>query len=122
MDFLTKNGLFIFDQLKSHCKDKLKMMEIDFLELGMLANAFDMYAANAKFCRDNGQTYEMTTKTGKYPMIRPEYNIMKDCYEKILKHSGKFGLNPGDRDRIFKSMKEDKKKKGFDLTGGMKAA
>lgn len=116
MDFLTKNGLLIFQQLKKHCAAKLKMMDIDDLELGMLANAFDTYASNAKYCRDNGQTYEMQTKTGVYPMVRPEYNIMKNEYAQILKHSGKFGLNPGDRDKIFKSLTKDKdKKKGFDL-------
>lgn len=119
MDFLSENGEKIFKALKQHCK-ALKMMEADDYELRMLANAFDKYEKNALFCRDNGDTYEMATKTGTYPMIRPEYNVMKDSYEKILKHSGKFGLNPGDRDKIFKGLKEKEKKKGFDT--GMKVA
>jgi phage terminase small subunit len=120
MDFLTENGIFIFQQIKKHCQSKLKLMDVDDLELGMLANSFDVYATNAKYCRDNGQTYEMKTKTGTYPMVRPEYNIMKNEYGNILKHSGKFGLNPGDRDKIFKGLKEKEKKKGFDT--GMKVA
>ena len=123
MDFLTENGLFIFEQIKSQCKDKLKLFDLDDLEMGMLANSFDIYATNAKFCRDNGQTYEMKTKTGIYPMVRPEYNIMKNEYAQILKHSGKFGLNPSDRDKLFsKALEKDKGKKGFDLTGKMKIA
>jgi len=120
MNFLSDNGEKIFKALKTHCKS-LKMMDADDYELRMLANAFDKYEKNALFCRDSGDTYEMATKTGSYPMIRPEYNVMKDSYEKILKHSGKFGLNPGDRDKIFKGLKEDKKKKGFD-TDNMKIA
>lgn len=60
----------------------------------------------------------MPTKTGTYPMIRPEYNVMKNEYAQILKHSAKFGLNPGDRAKIFNMKKKDEgKKKGFDLTG-----
>lgn len=123
MDFLSENGLLIFEQIKQYCKSKLNLMEIDDLELGMLANSFDTYAVNAKFCKDNGQTYDMPTKTGVYPMVRPEYNIMKNEYGNILKHSGKFGLNPGDRDKIFKGLKDDKgKKKGFDTDNKMKVA
>ena len=56
-------------------------------------------------------------------MVRPEYNIMKNEYAQILKHSGKFGLNPSDRDKLFsKALEKDKGKKGFDLTGKMKIA
>lgn len=115
MDFLTENGLLIFKELKKHCEKQLKMMDIDELELRMLANSFDKYAINAKFCKDHGDTFEMPTKTGTYPMIRPEYNVMKNEYSQILTHSGKFGLNPGDRAKIFKKVKlEEAKKKGFD--------
>lgn len=123
MDFLTENGLFVLEQIKKHCGSKMNMLDIDFLELGMLANSFDIYATNAKYCRDNGQTYQMKTKTGIYPMVRPEYNIMKNEYQNILKHSGKFGLNPGDREKIFKKMEKDPKKKtGFNTDSKMKVA
>lgn len=115
MDFLSDTGKMVFAELEKHCKAKLKMFDVDRFELEMLANCFDKYATNARFCRDNGDCYMMQTKTGEYPMIRPEYNVMKNEYGNILKHAGKFGLNPGDRDKIFKKMKEEKGKKGFNL-------
>lgn len=87
------------------------METIDYLELSMLADAFVNFFEAAKFCRENGNTFEMPTKTGVYPMIRPEYNVKKNEYTNILKHSGKFGLNPGDRERIFKSLGAGKPKK-----------
>lgn len=118
MDFLSKEGKLIFDELQKHCDAKMKMMDVDRFELQMLANSFDKYIRNAKYCRDNGDCYMMETKTGEYPMIRPEYNVMKNEYAQIIKHSGKFGLNPGDREKIFKKMGEGKEKKGFDT--GMK--
>jgi P27 family predicted phage terminase small subunit len=76
----------------------------------MLANSFDVYSQNATYCKENGTTFEMPTKTGTYPMIRPEYNVMKNEYSNILKHSSKFGLNPADRSKIFGMKKKEKKK------------
>ncbi len=90
------------------------MFNIDEYELSMVANCFDKYAVNAAYCQENGDIYEMETKTGTYPMIRPQYNVMKDCHDKIMKHGGKFGLNPGDRSKIFKKLDQGKKKKAFD--------
>lgn len=115
MDYLTKNGLLIFKELEKHCKDKMKMFDVDRFELQMLANSFDMYSVNAELCNRDGVSMTIVTeKGGMYSQIRPEYTVMKNEYGNILKHSGKFGLNPGDRDKIFKGLKEDKKKKGFD--------
>ena len=121
MDFLTKNGLLILKEIEKHCKEKLKMVEADKFEMAMLANSFDLYADNARVCNEEGVSMEIVTeKGGVYRQIRPEYTVMKNEYGNILKHSGKFGLNPGDRDKIFKGLKEDKKKKGFDLDSKMK--
>ena len=87
----------------------------------MLANSFDLYAVNADLCNKEGVSMTITTeKGGVYSQIRPEYTVMKNEYGNILKHAGKFGLNPGDRDKIFKGLKEKEKKKGFDT--GMKVA
>jgi phage terminase small subunit len=124
MDFLNYEGRKIFKELDKHCREKLKMMDVDSFELSMLANSFCLYAESAKYCNDNGVKLTfITEKGGEYEQIRPEYTVMKTEYQNILKHSGKFGLNPADRDRIFKSLKDDKKKKGFDLTGkNMKVA
>jgi phage terminase small subunit len=123
MDFLNYEGLKIFKELDKHCREKLKMMDVDSFELSMLANSFCLYAESAKYCNDNGVKLTfITEKGGEYEQIRPEYTVMKTEYQNILKHSGKFGLNPADRDRIFKSLKDDKKKKGFDLSGKMKIA
>jgi len=90
------------------------MVDADKFEMAMLANSFDLYSENAKVCNEEGVSMEIITeKGGVYRQIRPEYTVMKNEYGNILKHSGKFGLNPGDRDKIFKGLKEEKKKKGF---------
>jgi len=96
---------------------RMKMEATDEYELAVLADTFETYATNAQFCKQNGKVYDMPTKTGTYPMIRPEYTIMNKAQAHILKHAGKFGLNPGDRDKIgAKAMKEpEKKKEGFNL-------
>jgi P27 family predicted phage terminase small subunit len=121
MEYLTKNGLLIFKELEKHCREKLKMFEVDRFELQMLANSFDLYSTNAELCNRDGVSMTITTeKGGIYSQIRPEYTVMKNEYGNILKHAGKFGLNPGDRDKIFKKLKEEKVKKGFNT--GMKAA
>lgn len=123
MDFLSENGLLVFKSLQKHCTAKLKGFDVDEHELRMLAKSFELYAKHAKYCLDNGETYDMITKTGVYPMVRPEYTIMNKEYQNILKHGAKFGLNPGDREKIFKGLKDEKKgKKGFDLGGKMKVA
>jgi phage terminase small subunit len=142
MNFLSENGKKIYAELKKHCSEKLRMFDVDHFELEMLANSFDLYAKSAMFCRDYGISMTFgakdinpededdldedekqsvkASKGGPYQQIRPEYTVMKNEYQNILKHGAKFGLNPGDRDKIFKGLKEDKKKKGFNT--GMKAA
>jgi phage terminase small subunit len=124
MEYLTKNGLLIFQELEKHCKEKMKMFAVDRFELQMLANSFDMYSVNAELCNRDGVSMTIVTeKGGMYSQIRPEYTVMKNEYGNILKHSGKFGLNPGDRDKIFKGLKDEgKKKKGFDTGDKMKVA
>src|SRR5688572_12982480 len=106
--FLNGAGRLIFDALMDHCKSKLKMEGVDEFELSMLANSFCLYAENAKYCNDNGVKMTITTeKGGEYSQICPEYTVMKNEYQNILKHSGKFGLNPGDRGKIFKKLKDE---------------
>lgn len=117
--FLSPEGEIIFDFLQDHCRAKMGMMDIDLFELSMLANSFALYAENAKYCNEEGvkQTF-YNEKGGSYSQIVPEYTVMKNEYQNILKHSGKFGLNPGDRERLFKKLGEKKEKKSFDT--GMK--
>jgi phage terminase small subunit len=123
MDFLTKNGLSILKEIEKHCRERLKMADADKFEMAMLANSFDLYADNARICNAEGVSMEIVTeKGGVYRQIRPEYTVMKNEYGNILKHAGKFGLNPGDRDKIFKKMKDEKQKKGFNTDGKMKVA
>lgn len=117
MEFLSENGILIFKRLQKHVKDKLRMFDIDDLELSMLANSFALYSDAATYCMKNGTSFEFQTeKGGTYKQIRPEYTVMKNEYQNILKHGAKFGLNPGDRDKIFKGLKDSKEKKGFDLS------
>lgn len=115
MDFLNELGLKIYERLLEHCRLRLKMFDVDELELSMLANAFALYFETAKFCSEEGVKMTFVTEKGTYEQIRPEYTVMKNEYQNILKHSAKFGLNPGDRARLFKGLGEEKKRKGFEL-------
>lgn len=100
------------------------MEEVDDLELSMLANSYDLYFRMAQYCNDHGVSMTFAAKAtvpddedeeladdekdfvkakgGGYQQIRPEYTVMKNEYQNILKHSSKFGLTPGDRAKIFK--------------------
>lgn len=115
MDFLTELGKKIYKRLEKHCRERLQMIDVDELELSMLANSFAMYFDAAKFCSDMGVKMTFVTDKGTYEQIRPEYTVMKNEYQNILKHGAKFGLNPGDREKIFKGLKEPEKRKGFTL-------
>src|SRR5690242_19770718 len=128
--FLSSEGDEIFDDLLKHCKGKLKLFDADEYELAMLANSFALYAECARICNREGVSMSFAPKNGvpiddddddladdekrvknkggQYQQIRPEYTVMKNEYQNILKHSGKFGLNPGDRAKIFKKLGDEK--------------
>jgi P27 family predicted phage terminase small subunit len=111
--FLSPGGEKIFESLRKHCRTKMKMEDVDDYELAMLANSFAMYSECAKYCSENGiKMTIITEKGGEYSQICPEYSVMKNEYQNILKHSGKFGLNPADRSKILGVMKSDEKPKG----------
>ena len=109
---LTEHGHLIFENIKTHCIKEMGMMEIDTPGMEMIANAFDQYSRCAAILNEKGMT--QTAKNG-FETLRPEYTIMKNCYDQILKHSDKFGLNPGSRKKIFSMQKAPEKKKGFNL-------
>lgn len=134
--FLSYEGEQIYKDLKDHCKNKLRMMDIDLYELALLANSFDLHSKCAKVCNQQGISISFDPKGkgsnkkkrkqdedeepdlspdeqevkegGMYMQVRPEYTVMNKEYQNILKHSPKFGLNPGDREKIFKGLKEEK--------------
>jgi P27 family predicted phage terminase small subunit len=112
MTHLNDKGREIYDRLEKHVRGKLKMFDIDSIELSMLANSYALYFEMAEYCNENEVKFVMTTeKGGSYEQIRPEYTVMKNEYQNILKHSAKFGLTPGDRSRIFKELANKKEKK-----------
>lgn len=106
--YLTDNGMAIFDAIKAHCTN-YKLEGIDEYEMAMLANSFDLHAKAAKVCNEDGVS--QNPKEGGWAQVRPEYTVMKNEYANILKHSGKFGLNPADRAKFFKGGKGGEKKK-----------
>lgn len=109
---LTDKGQVIYEQLKEHCTKKMGMMDIDIHGLEMLANAFDQYARCSEIIEKEGMT-QMSKNL--LVVLRPEYTIMKNCYDQILKHSDKYGLNPASRKKIFGMKKEEQNKKDFNL-------
>lgn len=114
MDFLTKTGRKIYERLADHCREKLKMEDIDSLELSMLANSFALYFEASESIKTLGVKMTFITEKGTYEQIRPEYTVLKTEYQNILKHGAKFGLNPGDRKKIFGIVKEERKASEFD--------
>lgn len=109
MDYLTKNGRKIFFRILRHVQEHELLFDIDTIELSMLANSFDAYERAAQYCNDNGFSKQIEAKQGSFGQIIPEYTVMRNEYNNILKHSSKFGLNPGDREKIFGGMKKKKK-------------
>lgn len=108
LDYLSKRGRIIFYRIVKHINESGVISDIDVFELSMLANAFDLYENAASYCNEAGADIYMMHGTVK--QVIPEYNVMQQQYDKILKHSSKFGLNPGDRAKIFSGMKTKKKK------------
>jgi phage terminase small subunit len=80
----------------------------------MLANEYDLYFSNMEFCQKNGYSFVTGSNNG-YSQIRPEFTVMKNAYQNILKHSPKFGMNPADRAKFFSNFGESKKPKTFDI-------
>ena len=105
-DFLTPRGIKIYGIVKKHCEqNKIWFEDVDPFELAMLANSFDLYGRMAKIVNDEDAT--QNPKAGGWAQVRPEYTVMKNEYQNILKHSAKFGLNPGDRAKIFSGLEQE---------------
>lgn len=114
-DFLTEAGKAYFEIIKNHAS-QIGIEEVDDIEIAMLANEYDLYFSNMEFCQKEGYSFKTGSNNG-YSQIRPEFTVMKNAYLNILKHSAKFGMNPGDRNKLFgmKSGSAKSVKKGFDL-------
>ena len=110
LPYLTKRGRLIFYQILNHIKDAGIDSPIDNIELSMLANSYDAFERAASFCNEKGFSREIESKQGSFGQIVPEYTVMRNEYSNILKHSPKYGMNPGDREKIFSGMKKVKKK------------
>jgi hypothetical protein len=124
--FLTERGAGVYTLIKSHCQDLGIWRDAYAFELAMLSNSFALYYDNANYCNDpeNGVSMTFTTeKGGTYSQVRPEYTVMKTEYGNILKHSAKFGLNPGDLKRVFGALADSKEEvPEMDLRARMRAA
>ena len=112
LPYLSRRGRLIFSRILKHIKDAGIDAPIDSMELSMLANSFDVFEIMAEKCNKGGYVVPVTGKNGTFDQAVPEYTIMKQQYDTILKHGPKFGLNPGDREKIFSGMKKAKKKVG----------
>jgi phage terminase small subunit len=116
LPYLTKRGRKIFISIAKHIEEKALIEDIDILELSMLANSFDAFERAASFCNEHGFSREIESKQGSFGQIVPEYTVMRNEYTNILKHSPKYGLTPGDREKIFGGMKSKKK---VDISDGL---
>lgn len=112
VDYLTKRGRRIFKLIVDHCKDNDLYADIDILDLTMLANSIDLYEAAAERVnqmRDSEDPKEREKAFGSGGKPSNDYMVMLKEYEKIMKHAPKYGLNPGDRAKIFGGLKKKKK-------------
>lgn len=112
VDYLTKRGRRIFQLIVAHCKVNDLDADIDTLELTMLANSMDLYESAAKRVNDLRGSDDEKIRNGAFGSGgKPsnDYMVMLKEYEKVLKHSPKYGLNPGDRAKIFGGLKKKKK-------------
>jgi hypothetical protein len=107
--YLTKRGRKIFQEIVAHVKDSGLDSDIDYIHLTMLANSIDLYedAAMRINTLRNAESAHPYGADGK-PTV--DFIVMRTEYEKVMKHSPKYGINPGDRAKIFGGMKTKKKK------------
>ncbi|MEY3400418.1 MAG: Phage terminase, small subunit [Cyanobacteriota bacterium] len=113
-NWLSQNGRQYFELIKAHVS-QIGILEIDEIEIAMLANEYDLYFSNLEFCQREGYSFQTGSNNG-YSQIRPEFTVMKNAYQNILKHSGKFGMNPADRAKMFGGkLGVSKKPKTFDI-------
>jgi len=110
MNYLTKRGRKLFYLIIRHVRDAGIDSSIDSIELSTLANSFDVYESMAKVCNEEGFIASVTGKNGTFDQIRPQYTIMRNEYANIMKNSMKYGMTPGDREKIFGGMNKKKKK------------
>lgn len=104
-NYLSPKGVKIFNAIAKYLSDNNYSEGVSSFELSMLANSFDMYADAAEDCKKYGTTQK--TSTG-YSQIRAPYTVMKTEYQNVLKHSGKFGLNPSDAEKMLRKLPEKK--------------
>lgn len=102
----------IYTELEKHCRERMGFEEIFYLELSMLADALADYFEAAEYCAENGNVYDMPTKTGTYPMVHPQHTVKVKSYANVLKHGPKFGINPADFDKLRGLKPEADKPKG----------
>lgn len=103
--FLTENGKRLFELIQKHCEAKGIIESIDGIELSMLAHEYDKYAMAAQEVNKKpGVAGLVNTFDNGTVQVNAYHTIMKDAYDKINKNSGKFGLTPGDRAKIFKDV------------------
>ena len=114
-DFLTDSGQEIYNEILAHLERNKLAQEADYFELGMLANSFDLYRRSAAICNSEGYT-TVPSSTG-YITVNPHFLVMKNEYANVLKHSAKFALNAGDRQRLFKG--KLRKEKHTSVTDGL---
>ena len=109
LPYVSKRGRKIFYSIVRHINDSNLMESIDIIELSMLSNSYDVFEVASAECNLNGYVLSVTGKNGTFDQSSPWYTVMKNEYANILKHSPKYGLNPGDRHKIFGGMKKKKK-------------
>lgn len=117
--YLPKEAQKIFERIHEHVKTNGLDLKIDSLEMSMLAFSFYQFAEAVKSGIEKGFLNEYENEKGSTIQINGYQAQINQCYSNILKHSPKFGLTPGDREKITAfAKKEVQEKSGFDQLRG----
>ena len=114
-DFLTPDGVQIFNKIMDHLKENDLHNSIDFLEVCVVANAFALYRQAARVVNENG--YATPPAKSGYQSINPHFTVMKETFAQINKHAPKFLMDASSRQKLFggKLNKKEKVDPCYDL-------
>lgn len=110
-NYLPKEAQKIFNRIYNHVKANGLELEIDSLEMSMLAFSFYQFAEAVKNGIEEGFLNEYENDKGTTIQINGYQAQINQCYSNIMKHSPKFGLTPGDREKITAFAKKETEKK-----------
>jgi len=98
--YLPKEAKAIFKRIVKHLDENAATLPIDSIELSMLSMAYYQFEQAAIEGLAKGFVNDYSTEEKVSIQVNGYQSVMNSAYSNILKHSSKFGLNPGDREKL----------------------